>query len=291
MRISLLCFALVLLSARAPTFAAQTAQANAPAPALQSRSTQEPNWLMTVTIRLGSVAPSEATRLFNAMDTSLRANPVPSLVWHAYFTDPPEKEVGMVGLWAQKEKPSVTGIQYGEASNLYAVAEDWFTANGLTESDYTLKAVALVPGKGSPAMTPRANQQTDIEDVRKALADLRAAYQAKDVGKAVSFYDPSAEVILTDGQGGQNTISGLDDLRRQMTEAVDALPGLYRSVSNMDIRVTGDTAVARFSAEGQYTDPNNQTPVDLVTRHVVTLKRTPAGWRITRLEVSPSGRP
>ena len=154
----------------------------------------------------------------------------------------------------------------------------------------TAVALALVAGCNT---APAADSAKVGDEVKTNMAEMVAAFAARDADKAVSWDAPDFVGMM---HGMENVTGQAGDLA--LTKAQVADPEMKFSVSNavVDVAASGDLAVWRASYNYTYTDPVTKQPKTELGNWVVGWKRQSDGtlkeaWGIVSDTPAPAAAP
>jgi hypothetical protein len=132
---------------------------------------------------------------------------------------------------------------------------------------------------------------------RDAIIDLMTLYAWQTDSKSYETFErvfaPDVECSY---EGFSEPIVGLDAIREFAHRALDGLDATQHLFSNFAIEIDGDSAQFRMSAQASHfkNDAPGGPLYVVAATYYITVARTPAGWRITRLRCTPvftSGNP
>jgi len=269
----LVAFATVALvfGAGLPIMAAETAE-KAPAQAAPAVTAPAGDWMLIWTMNLGSAKASDAIKLFESLAPDVEGKFPSGYLWHRFFVNEAAGTAGFVSGW--KAQPSFDRIMEAMPDAVQKVT-DFFMAHGLTEADYTVRVLRLLP--------PKATEEDAIKGlVRKFFA----AMASKDVDAALAFYTDDIEVQF-EGPQGTNTISGKSELANGMRQNIDWISQMYTVVPEMTVKVTGDTALVSYKHSFEAPRPDGSGMGRITVAVSMTLKKAGDTWKIARAEMKP----
>ncbi|MGC8834332.1 MAG: hypothetical protein ACP5R4_09780, partial [Armatimonadota bacterium] len=170
------------------------AQETTPEPkTAKAAPTQIGDWMLIWTMNLGPAKPSDAVSLFASLAPDVEGKFPSGYLWHRFFVDEATKTAGFVSAWTTQ--PSLDRITESLPSAVAKIT-DFFMAHGLTESDYTVRILRLLPPK-----------TTEEDAVRNVISSMFKAISAGNIDAAVAFFTDDVELSMATPEGPR-TISG-----------------------------------------------------------------------------------
>ncbi|MGQ9524207.1 MAG: YybH family protein [Armatimonadota bacterium] len=262
----------LVFGAGMPVMAAESAE-KAPAKEAPAVAAPAGDWLMVWTMNLGSAKASDVVKLFDSIAPDMEGKFPAGYLWHRFFVDEVRGSAGFVSGW--KTQPSLERIMDAMPAVVQKVT-DFFMSYGLTEADYTVRVLKLLP--------PKAAADDVVKDV---VRKFFAAMASKDVDAALAFYTDDVEIRF-EGPQGPNTISGKSELASGLRENIDWISRMYAEVPEMTVKVTGDTAVVGYKQSFEVPSPDGSGMRKMTVATTVTLKKAGDTWKISRAELKPS---
>jgi ketosteroid isomerase-like protein len=129
-------------------------------------------------------------------------------------------------------------------------------------------AVAAGCATTAPATHPPA-------EIRSALADLAAAYNACNIDKALSFYDRDVYFVSSNTPSPITSVQGV---KRYFEAGCRMTPNPTVAIRAQEVRIAGDFAVSTGSYV--FTMMQGGKPAEVPNNFTLTFRRDTEGWKI-----------
>jgi ketosteroid isomerase-like protein len=231
--------------------------------------TQIGDWMLIWTMNLGSAKPSDAVSLFASLAPDVEGKFPSGYLWHRFFVDEATKTAGFVSAWTVQ--PSLDRIAESMPAAVSKIT-DFFMTHGLTESDYTVRILRLLPPK-----------TTEEDAIRNVISGMFKAISAGNVDAAVAFFTDDVELSMETPEGPR-TISGKESVRQGMSQAPPEMANAFKTVPPLTVKIDGNTASVSYTQYFRFPRPDGSGIQSMPIPVSMLMKKVGGSWKIAKVE-------